>query len=298
MSDDREDDGAVDIAVRHSDGSFSVDARQRPRPVFSVTKMFVATAAVKVAESGRLALDADAADLLPVAPGYLTLRETLAHTGGLPDYATTAEYRAAVDSRPGTPWDLTKILEVGLRTRRSARGVFRYSNVGYWLAGAVLEAATGTSLADLLSHLVFTPAGMASTVYPAVGAGVTADGYDTRWAGPAGAAWSTPADLLAFLGALFDGALVSAASLAAMTDAVPVEAGSGPWRRPGYGLGLMIDSGDGAGDGDGWTAGHGGDGPGHRSAAFIAPATGRSAAVLVRAPSTADPVQLALRLVT
>jgi CubicO group peptidase (beta-lactamase class C family) len=297
MSDEFDDEGPVGMAVRWPGGGRAVGAVNRARPVFSVTKMFVATAAVKLAESGRLELDAAISDHVPAAPADLTLREALGHTGGLPDYATAADYRAAVEARPGQPWGLDAILDVGLREPRAGRGRFRYSNLGYWLAGAVLEAVAHTSLTELLSGLVFRPAGMVSTTYPAVGTGVTTGGYDTRWAGPAGAAWSTPADLLAFLAALFDGALVSPQSLATMSEANPVDADEGPWRRPGYGLGVMIDDGtDGAGAGI-RTVGHGGAGPGHRSAAFITPATGRSAAVTVQDPSTVDPVEVALRLV-
>jgi len=145
------------------------------------------------------------------------------------------------------------------------------------------------------SGLVFQPAAMTLTTYPALGADLTSEGYDTRWAGPAGAAWSTPVDLLRFLGALLDDVLVAPDSLATMTAAVPVDAGDGPWRRPGYGLGLMIDQG--AGGAGNRIAGHGGGGPGHRSAAFIAPTAGRAAAVLVQAPYEVDPIEVALRLV-
>lgn len=291
-----EDDAAVAVAVRDPGVSHMAGVPDTPRAVFSVTKMFLATAALRLVESGWLALDAQASHFLPAAAD-LTLREALAHTGGLPDYAMTVDYRAAVDAHPTQPWELDQILEVGLRAGRSARGVFRYSNLGYWLAGAVLEVVADISLIDLLSRLVFQPAGMVSTTYPAVGVGITGDGYDTRWAGPAGAAWSSPADLLAFLGTLFDGALVSPDSLVTMTAAVPVDAGDGPWIRPGYGLGLMIDQGTGDENTGDRTVGHGGAGPGHRSAAFIAPATGRAAAVLVQAPSTVDPINVALRLV-
>jgi Beta-lactamase len=42
-----------------------------------------------------------------------------------------------------------------------------------------------------------------------------------------------------------------------------------PWRESAYGLGLMIDRGLG-------TFGHGGEGPGHTSAALIIPADNRS----------------------
>jgi D-alanyl-D-alanine carboxypeptidase len=128
-------------------------------------------------------------------------------------------------------------------------------------------------------------------VYPEVGAGVTGTGYDTRWAGPAGAAWSTAADVTAFLAALFHRSLLPAGALAAMTAAVPVAVPptDTTWRDPGYGLGLMADRGRGV-------FGHGGGGPGYRSAAFIAPHRHRSVAVLARDSAGIDPTDLALDL--
>jgi hypothetical protein len=137
-----------------------------------------------------------------------------------------------------------------------------------------------------LAAMVFGPAGITSTFYPAPGAAVTEAGYDTLWAGPAGAAWATPRDL--FLTALFDGSLLSAKSLAAMTSTTAVATGA-PWRKPGYGLGLMID-------GEYRTFGHGGSGPGYTSAAFITPEPGRSAAVITRTSVSGDPTDLALQL--
>jgi D-alanyl-D-alanine carboxypeptidase len=186
-------------------------------------------------------------------PG-ITVREVLGHTAGLPDYAGEASYHEAVSSRPGQP------------------------------------NATGTSLAELLGTTVFRQAGMVSTYYPAPGSGMTEDGYDTLWAGPAGAAWSTARDLDLFLTVLLDGALVSDASLAAMKSANPVRAHP-PWQQPGYGLGLMVDHGL-------RTVGHGGGGRGYESAAFASAERGRPAVFLMRSPARVGAVELALRWLT
>ena len=257
-------------------------------PAFSVTKMFVAAAVLRLVESGVLRLADDVREWLPQAPPEATVRELLCHTTGLADYVAAAPYLAAVAARPGQPWDLDRILDTAPAGDRGPLGGFRYCNAGYWLLGAVLEKATGRPLPEVLSATVFEPAGMASTSYPTAGERVTETGYDTRWAGPAGAVWSTPRDLVAFLSALFGGSLLSAGSLTAMTTAVSVAAGP-PWREPGYGLGLMIDRGHG-------TVGHGGSGPGYGGAAFTTPASGRSVAVITREPSDTDPTELALRL--
>jgi D-alanyl-D-alanine carboxypeptidase len=170
---------------------------------------------------------------------------------------------------------------------RSERGRFRYSNLGYWLLGEFVESVTGVPLGRTLSELVFEPAGMGDTVYPEVGAGLTAGGYDTRWAGPAGAVWATPVDVVGFLSGLLGGSLLSPGSLAAMTAATPVVAGA-PWRAPEYGLGLMIDREYGV-------FGHSGGGPEYTSAAFIAPKKGRCVAVIAGPLADEDPIEVALK---
>jgi len=297
-----ESDGLVILVGDGQSQQVSGDA-SLARPVFSVTKMFVAAAALRLAEDGVLDLDHPAGRWLPDAPGMAgvagvtTLREILRHTAGLPDYARSPAYLAAVAARPGRPWGLERILDcafsgegrpagqAGPAGGRAARGEFWYCNAGYWIAGAVLERAAGAPLGDVLGALIFGPCGMTSTRYPAGHDGQTADGYDTRWAGPAGAAWSTAADLDLFLRALVGGSLLAGPSLAMMTSPVPVPP-QPPWRQPGYGLGLMVDSGRGL-------VGHGGEGPGYQAAAFIAPGQGRSAIVLARSSAEVSAPELA-----
>jgi len=279
-------DGTVALLRDRGGRHLTGDAGQA-MPVFSATKMLIAVAALRLAESGLLGLDDAARGWLPQVPGLITVRELLSHTAGLPDYAAAGSYVAAVAAQPGRPWGLDQILAAALAGDHSPAAAFRYSNAGYWILGAVMEHAARRPLARILDETVLRPVAMASTFYPDVGAGVTSDGYDTRWAGPAGAAWSTAGDLDRFLAALFDGTLLPARALAAMTAPTPVEA-QPPWRRPAYGLGLMMDRELG-------TFGHGGAGPGYHAAAFIAPESGRSAVILARSSASADLTAAALR---
>jgi CubicO group peptidase (beta-lactamase class C family) len=265
------------------------DGRER-QPVFSITKMFIAVACLRLAGQRLLGLDKDARRWLPAVPAGLTVRQLLGHTGGLPDYPATGDYRTAVAARPAEPWDLPRILAVTLAQPRSAPGPFRYCNTGYWMLGAILERAAGTSLAHVLATEVFGPAAMSDSAYPDAGASITADGYSTLWAGPAGAAWSTAYDLDRFLSALLNGILLAPHALTAMRHASLVEPHP-PWAGPGYGLGVMTDA-------VLHTIGHGGGGPGYQTAAFALATGTRAAVVIARSSSKPDPVRQAIRWLT
>jgi CubicO group peptidase (beta-lactamase class C family) len=276
------DDPLLAVAERHADG-LRVAGEASAAPVFSVTKMFVSTAVLRLAECGRLRLEDPASDRV----SSVTVRELLGHTAGLPDYTSSPQYHDAVSSEPARPWSIEKIAAVALGGERSARGRFRYSNLGYWLLGEFVEQLTGDPLSALLTDLVFAPAGLTDTRYPALGDGVTAEGYDTRWAGPAGAA-CPPADMTRFLAVLAGGALLSRASLTAMTSGTPAEADL-PWRAPRYGLGVMTDR-------ELRVLGHGGAGPGYTSAAFASLDGSRCAAAIAGPGSRSDPTTVVLNL--
>lgn len=247
-----------------------------PLPVFSVTKMFIAAGILRAVDSGLLTLADPLASRLPGAPAGCTVAQVLTHTAGLGDYAGNPEYLRALRQHPGDPWDLAAI---GAASTPGAPGAFAYGNTGYWYLGAMLEVVTDMSLGQYLHREIFEPADMASTRYPEPETSLTPSGYSTLWAGPAGAAFSTPADLLNF-GDLFADSnpffpsALSASSRAAFMASVPARAPA-PWLEPRYGAGVMIDSGLRL-----W--GHGGAGPGYSSAVFTSLATGAAAAVIVR----------------
>jgi CubicO group peptidase (beta-lactamase class C family) len=283
MNDGRDGDGVRSVVLRDRGGTYETgDSRER-QPVFSITKMFIAVACLRLSGRRLLDLDEGAQSRLPAAPAGVTVRELLSHTAGLADYPAAGAYQAAVAAYPAEPWDLEQVLAVSLAQPRFGPGQVRYCNAGYWMLGAILERVTRTSLPDTLAAEVFGPAGMTDTAYPDLSVSITADGYSTLWAGPAGAVWSTARDLDMFLGALLSGTLLTADALTAMCQATPIEPRH-PWPAPGYGLGLMTDQ-------VLRTIGHGGSGPGYQAAAFTLADGDRSAVVIAAGSTASDPVQ-------
>jgi D-alanyl-D-alanine carboxypeptidase len=130
----------------------------------SVTKQFVATAVLLLAEEGKLSLDDKVARWFPALEraGDITLRRLLSMTSGYQDYwpqdyvmpgmltaatpqSVTAEYAGKrLDFDPGMQW--------------------QYSNTNYLIAGMIVEQVSGRPLFDLLRERIFTPLGMTSVV--------------------------------------------------------------------------------------------------------------------------------------
>ncbi|MFI8411696.1 serine hydrolase domain-containing protein [Paeniglutamicibacter gangotriensis] len=246
-----------------------------PQPVFSVTKKFVAAGVLRAVDAGALRLSDSLASRLPGAPSGCSIAQVLTHTAGLGDYSTNPEYLTAVREHPSDPWSLDSIAAA---SRQGEPGIFAYSNTGYWYLGAMLEEVSDMGLGQYLHREVFEPADMGSTRYPELETALTASGYSTLWAGPAGAAFSTPEDLLCFESLVTDTdppspAAVSPAMRRAFSQSVPVDAPA-PWRDPRYGAGVMIDT-------KLLLWGHGGSGPGHRSAVFTSWDTGAAVAAIV-----------------
>lgn len=117
----------------------------------SISKSFVALAILRLAEAGRLDLDAAVADVLPEAPlprtPRFTVRHLLNHTSGLPDDAPT--FPRGGDGR------LWCGFEPGSR--------LSYSNTGFNLLGLILERLEGRPLADVLKARLFAPLAMDAT---------------------------------------------------------------------------------------------------------------------------------------
>jgi CubicO group peptidase (beta-lactamase class C family) len=238
-------------------------------PWWSVTKTVIAAAALRLAERGALDLDAP----LEAAHGA-SLRAVLQHRAALPDYGSLPDYHAAVAAGE-PPWS-----EAGLLARVGGPtdGRWRYSNVGYLLARRQVEAAAGAPLGTALKTLVLeplglgervrlaeTPADMAATALPPPA------GYHPGWVyhgcliGPVAAAARAMAGVL--------GGLLGPEATAAMAAAIPVGGAlpGRPWRRTGYGLGLMLGT---MADADGVMTsalGHSGGGPGSACAVYRFP---------------------------
>ena len=139
------------------------DTRHR---IGSLTKQFTAALVMQLVEAGEVDLDAPVTRYLdyPAEQGdRLRVRHLLSHTGGLTGYTALPGY-AEFSRVPTTP--------AALVARFSADSLhfepgsqFAYSNSGYAVLGAIVEAVTGRAYADALRQRLLDPLGLADTGY-------------------------------------------------------------------------------------------------------------------------------------
>ena len=274
--------------------ALAVAADDRPAPfpaeapflIYSLGKTFTAALVLRLVDKGRLALDLPLARWLPAAPaaGRITLRQVLQHTSGLGDYGGLAAYQDAV--RAGAePWPFEEFLARtdADRLRFEPGAGWEYSNIGYMLLKRLLETIGEAPFRELVRREIAAPLGLARTFVPTTRAdlagltfgpsrqvaGEVRARYHPGWVAT-GVVAATAPEAARFYDALFAGTLVSPASLAEMTAAVPVavDPGGRPWWRYGYGLGLEIE----LDPAHGPRLGHTGAGPGASAVAFHFPA--------------------------
>ncbi|MEU7720157.1 serine hydrolase domain-containing protein [Streptomyces tibetensis] len=201
----------------------------------SVTKVFTAAVALQLAEEGRLDLDRRARsylpELIPASYAGVTVRQLLNHTHGIPapDFpGTTVEEWYANRFQVHAPEDMvrsatSKKPEFGPGERQ------HYLNIGYTIAGLLIERVTHDSYEHQVARRVLGPLGLRDTYVPGTNPRITGPhnhGYQTMrlddgttglrdvsvwgstdgWA--AGDIVSTTADLERFTQALFRGRIV------------------------------------------------------------------------------------------
>ncbi|MEV6101772.1 serine hydrolase domain-containing protein [Nocardia sp. NPDC051981] len=182
----------------------------------SITKVWTATAVMRLVDQGRLDLDAPLQQVLPGlrladpdTTRRITMRHLLTHTSGI-DGDTFADSGRGDDCLerylPGMA-DLPPIHPLG--------ATWSYGNSGFILAGRVIEVLTGMTWDAAMADLLFAPLGLSRTVTlpeqailhsAAVGHLPGPDGRPRRaavWvlprcAGPAGLINSTVRDVIAF----------------------------------------------------------------------------------------------------
>ncbi|MDF2708550.1 MAG: hypothetical protein K0R62_4202 [Nonomuraea muscovyensis] len=141
------------------------DARFR---IASMTKPVMAATVLRLADQGRIDLDAPVERYLPgVVRGtgdgaaidgrQITVRMLLQQTSGLPEYVNAIDWTAA----------LPDYLRVALSLKPTARGAFAYSNTNYLVAGMVVGAVTGKDFRQASRDLVLKPYGMRDSYWPA-----------------------------------------------------------------------------------------------------------------------------------
>ena len=128
-------------------------------PVYQLTMAVTATAVLCLAAAGQLRLDDPANSHLsrvPLADDAVTVRDLLAHTGGVAD--------PAVLLAPAVPALATVTGPVIACSGK--RGAFSYANAGYAALGEVIAERTGLAYPDAVSRLVLHPLGMSQSWFP------------------------------------------------------------------------------------------------------------------------------------
>ncbi|MEF3083377.1 serine hydrolase domain-containing protein [Luteimonas sp. SMYT11W] len=237
-------------------------------------KMFTAVAALQLVAAGKLGLDDPLGKHLTDYPNQamaaVTIRRLLAHQGGTGDIGVLQPDEAANRAWVRSIADLIRLN--GDRAPAFPPGSdFEYSNYGFLLLGAVVEAVSGQSYYDYVAEHIFAPAGMTATRYPTldemddVARGYTQAGDGTLvpsadqlpWRGtPAGGGVTTADDEVRFVEALKAGKLIP---LPLLQEAISQQT---DW----YGYGFISS---GPPEFPHW--GHGGGAPGNSAALSIYP---------------------------
>jgi len=178
----------IDLEVAAGRQDLDGGGRLQPGSRFriaSVTKPFVAAAALRLVEQGRLSLDDTGAKLLEGEydellrrGGYdtdaITLRHLLTHTSGIYDFAADAYgdeltdgFTAQVVKDPGHRWtrfeQVTWAVEYG-KPYGPPGTVFAYSDTGACLVGEVIERVTGVTMGAAIRDLLgYERLGMTTT---------------------------------------------------------------------------------------------------------------------------------------
>lgn len=144
---------SVELGLPHAeDGVFMIG---------SVSKQITAAAILLLEEDGTLTTDDPVSRHLPDFPhGEVTLHQLLTHTSGVADVYSLGRFGATA-GRTGAFADV--ITDLGREPLAYAPGEgYAYSNGGYSLLAAVIEAASGMSYGAFLQRRVFGPLGMAT----------------------------------------------------------------------------------------------------------------------------------------
>lgn len=255
----------------------------------SLTKTFVAVLVMRLRDEGPLGLDDRVEEHLPDAPVRgVTIAQLLSHTAGLASETPPPWWeRTPGEVRP----ELADIVDPGLKHPPGHR--FHYSNPGFGLLGAVVEALRGRPWPDVLQAEVLEPLGMRRTsflprepyargyaVHPWADAVMPEVVQATGRMAPAGQLWSTVEDLSRFADLLARGADgVLAAGTAAEMRAPRAAPEPDGWESS-YGLGVQLLR-----TPDRMLAGHTGSMPGFLCALWVSVEDDAGAVVLANTTS-------------
>ncbi|WP_176993851.1 serine hydrolase domain-containing protein [Nonomuraea jiangxiensis] len=146
----------------------------RPDTVFriaSVTKQFTSMVVLKLRDQGLLGLDDPVCPYLvpaylkrcPTAWRTITIRETLTHTSGIPDIQGLPDFYRELSQPTTTRALIQRFVHEPLDFKPGTS--WKYSNSGYILAGAVIQAVTRQPYGTVLHNEITGPLNLRHTGY-------------------------------------------------------------------------------------------------------------------------------------
>ena len=281
--------GKVILAKGYGVRDIASKAAVTPSTMFaigSVTKQFTCSAMLMLAEQHKLSLKDPVSKYFPslTRAKDITLIDLGGHLSGYRDYYPLD----FVDQEMQKPQTADAIItEYATRPLDfEPRSRYSYSNTGFLILGRVIEKVSGQPFGAVLATRIFQPLSLSRTAYePNMSGADMARGYTSfaladpfpadpeaaGWAGPAGAIWSTPTDLLAWDRSLLDRKLLSDSSYKVLTTPQRLTDG----RSSGYGCGEGVND-----RGLGVVLSHGGAVSGFVAQNTVIPST-RSAVVVL-----------------
>ena len=221
----------------------------------SVTKQFTAAAILQLRDAGKLSLDDEITKWLPgvdTRGNRVTVRRLLDHTSGMVGLTEIPEIQQVVWS-PSFPRDSVIALINRYPFQFPTGTMQMYNNSAFWLAGLIIEKASGMTYKQYIEQRIFAPLGMTRSMYCDSGANVPrrAHGYivynngvisraptnaHTWMPFAAGSLCSTAGDLVTWVKALHGGKVLSPKSYQEMITPAKLTDGT-PLR---YGLGVAV----------------------------------------------------------
>ncbi len=139
----------------------------RPFRIASITKVFTSASIFRLAEMGRVDLDAPIARYIPAEtaaalrgdgydPDRITVTHLLGHSSGLVDHAEEA-YVHVIEADPHHRWTPQEQIAFGMShgdPLGQPGDAFHYSDTGYVILGQIIERQSGEPYAAAIRHLL------------------------------------------------------------------------------------------------------------------------------------------------
>lgn len=161
-------DGDIELCKGYGLASIELGVPIGPTTRFriaSVSKQFTVSAALMLAEEGRLKLsDPPHKHLGDLEPLPVTIDQMMRNSSGLPDFLELLRLGGHGLDKPARPQDLLAACVRNGHLNFAPGSRFLYSNTNFLLLGRIIEKLAGKTLGDFLAERIFKPLGMSSTL--------------------------------------------------------------------------------------------------------------------------------------